>query len=434
MKKATSLKMALMFISVISHSAFASFARVESMGKKAVFFMDDISIFDNPANINVFPNFLIGEMGSFLPNDIDKSAIQDGSFLVDSVSYVNPRYNRDPQDPWFGGIFSYSAGKEEEGNFYPQYSIAGAFNRRDESILSLLPDSVVVNSSDSSATVVVPQPVTNFDGFIGATLRGGGMLGAHIYMALQDGANFENGKVIGGLDPDISLTVYKGNLGLNWPIGRNIDGELSVGGAIIGFGPSSIDRNVSFFTKARAFITFEMIKGEVVPVFRYSNMNLPGKEIVDITAGIGINASLDRGFFWVGAEFLSQSSSFFGYSSNLRYYDPSRHDNLTSDKQLYGANISFGIERNIWWDWLVLRVGGQKLIALQKQDGDYFMVTNPSATGTPSDNIGFGIGINVEEKLKVDATLAEDFLYTGGALLSGPQHHVISRVSATYSF
>jgi len=209
---------------------------------------------------------------------------------------------------------------------------------------------------------------------------------------------------------------------------------LSVGGAIIGFGPSSIDRNVSFFTKARAFITFEMIKGEVVPVFSYSNMNLPGKEIVDITAGIGINASLDRGFFWVGAEFLSQSSSFFGYSSNLRYYDPSRHDNLTSDKQLYGANISFGIERNIWWDWLVLRVGGQKLIALQKQDGDYFMVTNPSATGTPSDNIGFGIGINVEEKLKVDATLAEDFLYTGGALLSGPQHHVISRVSATYSF
>ena len=46
----------------------------------------------------------------------------------------------------------------------------------------------------------------------------------------------------------------------------------------------------------------------------------------------------------------------------------------------------------------------------------------------------FGIGINVEEKLKVDATLAEDILYTFGNLLSGPSHHVISRISATYSF
>jgi hypothetical protein len=48
--------------------------------------------------------------------------------------------------------------------------------------------------------------------------------------------------------------------------------------------------------------------------------------------------------------------------------------------------------------------------------------------------VGFGIGINVEEKLKVDATLAEDILYTFGNLFSGPTHHVISRISATYSF
>ena len=53
---------------------FASSARVESMGKSATFFMDDASIFDNPANINVFPNFLIGEMGYFTESDLDVEA------------------------------------------------------------------------------------------------------------------------------------------------------------------------------------------------------------------------------------------------------------------------------------------------------------------------------------------------------------------------
>jgi len=33
-------------------SAFATFARVESMGKNTTYIMDDVSIFDNPANIS----------------------------------------------------------------------------------------------------------------------------------------------------------------------------------------------------------------------------------------------------------------------------------------------------------------------------------------------------------------------------------------------
>jgi hypothetical protein len=103
-----------------------------------------------------------------------------------------------------------------------------------------------------------------------------------------------------------------------------------------------------------------------------------------------------------------------------------------------GGLISFGIERNVWWDWLVLRVGGQKEITYRDHKGaggSYnYIYTNPTNDGTADDHVGFGIGINVEEKLKVDATLAEDILYTGGNLLSGPSHHVISRISATYSF
>jgi len=40
----------------------------------------------------------------------------------------------------------------------------------------------------------------------------------------------------------------------------------------------------------------------------------------------------------------------------------------------------------------------------------------------------------VEDKLKVDATMGEDLVFTGGGLLSGPSDHVFSRISATYSF
>jgi hypothetical protein len=46
-------------------SAFATFARVESMGKNTTYIMDDVSIFDNPANINLYPNFLIGGFGPY---------------------------------------------------------------------------------------------------------------------------------------------------------------------------------------------------------------------------------------------------------------------------------------------------------------------------------------------------------------------------------
>jgi hypothetical protein len=107
-----------------------------------------------------------------------------------------------------------------------------------------------------------------------------------------------------------------------------------------------------------------------------------------------------------------------------------------------GGLISFGIERNVWWDWLVLRVGGQKEITYRDQTSNStnpsetfnFLYTNPTNDGSSNDAVGFGVGINIEEKLKVDATVAEDVPYTFGNLFSGPLHHLISRISATYSF
>jgi hypothetical protein len=396
--------------------AWATYSRVESMGKRADFFMDDISIFDNPANMNIFPNFLIGELGTYR----DTAAT---SALV--------RRNMDPANSWFGGIFSYSLSKNKEtGNLYPQISLGGAFNRQDEELAALLPD-----VADGA---VVPDPTTNFDGFLGMTLSNGGMLGSHVHVAVQEGANQVNGRVVESGD-DINVYMLRGDLGVNWPIARNVDGELSVGLASVAFGPPDVDPEMSFFVKGRAFSTLEIINGELVPIFNYSMLQAPGTAYNKLHFGVGVNVSLDRGFFWLGVQALIDEIETTGIlvdSLGREAYVST--SSATSTETIRGGLISFGIERNVWWDWLVLRVGGQKEITYRDIDGtqrDFnYIHTNPTNDGTADDHVGFGIGINIEEKLKVDATLSEDIPYTLGNLFSGPHNHVISRISATYSF
>jgi hypothetical protein len=408
-------------------SSWATYSRVESMGKRADFFMDDISIFDNPANMNIFPNFLIGELGVYRQTEGDTAS-------------ANSRRNMDPSNSWFGGIFSYSLSKNKEsGNLYPQISLGGAFNRRDEDLLQMLPDS----ARSGAESVPVPEPATNFDGFLGMTLANGGMLGSHIYIAMQEGADVRNGRMQGDPGKDINLYVMRGDIGLNWPVARNVDGELSVGGAAISFGPKQIDPEYSYFIRGRAFSTLEIINGELVPIINYSMLKAPGRELMKIHFGLGVNVSLDRGFFWLGAQGIFDEDSRTGMFANAD--GTVSYDNASSrntDQTMRGGLISFGIERNVWWDWLVLRVGGQKEITYRDQTSNStdpnetfnFLYTNPTNDGSSNDAVGFGVGINIEEKLKVDATVAEDVPYTFGNLFSGPMDHLISRISATYSF
>jgi hypothetical protein len=397
-------------------TSWATYSRVESMGKRADFFMDDISIFDNPANMN----FLIGELGVYRQGAGDSSA--------------TVRRNADPANSWFGGIFSYSLSKNKEsGNLYPQISLGGAFNRVDEELAAMIPD--------IADTYAVPKPATNFDGFLGMTLSNGGMLGSHVYVAIQEGANLDNGVLSGQPDPNINVYALRGDIGVNWPIARNIDGELSVGTASIGYGPESIDPEMSFFVKGRAFSTLEIINGELVPIFNYSVLKSPGRELTKLHFGLGVNVSLDRGFFWLGAQGLFDEDDKTGMDTigSLVTYN-SRASNLKTNQSVRGGLVSFGIERNVWWDWLVLRVGGQKEITFRDQSSTIpgqtfnFIYTNPTNDASINDAVGFGIGINIEEKLKVDATLAEDLPYTFGNFFSGPVHHLVSRISATYSF
>ena len=415
-------------------SVMASYARIESMGKNTTFIIDDVSIFDNPANINLYPNYLIGEMGSFTDTNITAGK------------------NMDPQQPWFGGIFSLALGTEDSRD--PRLSIAGAFNRIDYNLFRLLPDNVGYYNGERTITKKLPKTVTNFDGFLGGTLPNGNALGVHIYTAIQDGANRNESSGLYEVDQDACVSVFKADMGINWQFSSSIDGEVAVGGARIQYGPERRDlfdgELMSFMGSARLFSTIEAINGELVPAGSFSYMQAPGVDELRTEVGVGVNVALDRGFFWLGVEGIYASTrmhdwTFSSSTGEATYtYNELSSEKFRDTQDEVGGKISFGIERNIWADWFVMRVGGQKAItyvecsknesnpinSLCREDGSYF-ATNPIGDGSMDDHVGFGIGINIEEKLKVDATLAEDILYRNPFQGSG---RLISRVSATYRF
>jgi hypothetical protein len=420
-----------------SMSAFATNARVESLGKNSTFIMDDISIFDNPANINLYPNFLIGELGNYL---YPTGSIQQGQ-------------NQDPLDAWFGGIFSLKISADNS------VSIAGVLNRKEERLLKYFPDYIGRGTSSDTAKKV-PMPVTNFDGFLGANLDNKAF-GIHIYIAHQKGLSGDN-----EITSDAFVSAAQLDVGTNIEISSDYSIEISGGGARMQYGPRNrkfFDSDVfSGFFDIRMFSRVSAINGHLIPVLSFRNMNAPGRSELDVGGGMGVDAAFDRGFFWLGLKgFYNRQRAGSTWIKNIHgetiYTDLPNDGDAWGDSrtslQQVGGTISFGIERNIWWDWFVLRVGGQKTIAYAEYNGtdnknsilcptslehggcqkgswNYF-VTNPANDGTKNDNVGFGFGINIEEKLKIDATVAEDVMFRNPFQGEG---RLISRISATYSF
>ena len=410
-------------------SAFATFARVESMGKNTTYIMDDVSIFDNPANINLYPNYLIGGFGPYLTD------VETGT-------------NKDPQHPTFGGIFSLSLGSEEAPD--PRLSIGGLFGREDALLFRFLPNYYVDENGNKHS---LPKTVTNFDGFLGGTLSDGNALGLHIYVAHQDGGyETESGEY--QVDDDSYASVIRADAGINLQLTNTMDWELSGGIARIQYGPEHKnffdDGDFSYLVNSRAFVTLDAIDGELVPAMNAHFLKAPGIRETHAQAGLGINVGLDRGFFWMGADFVWNKKKAhdcsFDYDTGVSTYDVQSKDHSYWDKRKdIGGVISFGIERNIWYDWFVIRVGGQKSIlytecsvdshnagksGICSDDGSFFS-TNPIGNGTMDDHVGWGFGINIEEKLKIDVTIAEDLLFRNPFQGEG---RWFSRLDATYSF
>jgi hypothetical protein len=434
------LRFAVAAVVVSSVAAFATNARVESMGKRSTFIMDDISIFDNPANINLYPNFLIGELGVYTGAETDS---------------VKTGQNHDPMEPWFGGIFSLDIGANSS------LSIAGVLNRKEQRLLKFFPEKIGTLSSN----VETPEPVTNFDGFLGGNFNNKAF-GLHIYIAHQDGITRDENKTI--MTSDAFASALQLDAGVNIEVSNDLSLEVAGGAARIQYGPDDrdfLDQDLlSFFGNIRLFSKIQAINGHLIPVASIRDMNAPGRSEFEVMGGMGVDAAFDRGFFWLGLEgfFNNQKANacWKKFDKNVYFAENANSDWETDKKDwarlwMIGGTISFGIERNIWWDWFVIRVGGQKTIAYADFKGSNsktssnflcpsencnanpeivsgnFFVTNPVNDGTRNDNVGFGFGINIEEKLKIDATVAEDVVFRNPFQGEG---RLISRVSATYSF
>ena len=401
-------------------SSYATDARVFSMGRHDDFFMDEVSIFRNPANINLYPNLLYGSFGMyrFVPEDT-----------------IGNR-NRDPVNPFFGGIISHSLNQNSaNGNQYPRFSVGAVFNRHDEMLDYITPgtDSYCGSPADSFVS-----PVGKLDLMAGYVLHNGGMIGVGGYMAFQSLVTFLPGQSDPVTADRYETSCYKGTIGINWPVAKSTNLEVSlVGGILRAMGDTAysadphyrwktIIANNDWFAKGdiRFFSALPMLNGDFVPHLGIQEVRLHGDSVslFDLAGGVGLNLRIDKGFFWTGIEAMYKRCSYFNDST----------------KSGIGGRFSFGIERSIWWDWFVIRVGGSKTIMYLSSDSSgasrNWWDENSPSDGSDNDLVALGFGVNVENRLRVDFVAAEDMPYTFSNLISGSAHHLITRISATYSF
>jgi hypothetical protein len=384
------------------------------MGRHDDFFMDDISIFRNPANINYYPNMLMGSMGIYTEEKGDTgqySALQ--------------RKNRDPQKPFAGTILSYSLNQSSEGgNQYPLLSIGALFNRYDYMLDYISPQSDLFTKALGANNNFLTDPLGKIDVIVGYAFPNGGMIGVGGYFA------FQNEKIN---DLSFASNLFKGNVGINWPIAKsmNIEASLDVS-SLTGKGATDstaeaaltiANGDVSVKGDVRLFSALSSINGDFVPHLGIERISLyDGKYTnMDVAGGLGVNINIDKGFFWAALEGLYESKEYKFHG-----------DTLTSG---IGGRISAGLERNVIWDWWVWRIGiNKKILYVTNGDDNGRWEQNPEADASDNDFFAFGWGLNIENRFKVDVVLAEDVFYTWTNLISGTMHHLTNRITATYSF
>lgn len=422
--------------------AYATDARVLSMGGNDNFFMDDVSIFRNPANINYYPNMLLGSLGIYEPGKNDTgqySALQ--------------RSNEQPQRPYGGTILSYSLNQSSEsGNQYPLLSVGVVLNRWDDYLDYFDPGSAAFTTAYGNQAIRnVVAPVGKIDVMLGYAMSNGAMIGVGTYLAFQKMSvpnfNYES-------------DLYKGDIGINWPIAKSMNLEASFGltstteyGRVVqgldtvtnALGvPQRVDttwqqkteyianNNLSFKADLRLFSALTALNGDFVPHLSAEFINLNGYAAQNYSLGIGVNINIDKGFFWTGLEGLVEQQDFSHFSSTFNSNAP--QDSITTTG--IGGRLSAGIERNVVWDWLVLRIGvSKKLLYVSDGDGSNGRwEQNPEAAGSDEDFASVGVGVNIENRFRIDGVLAKNIFYTWTNLFSGPQYSLMNRITLTYSF
>ena len=418
----------LLILAILAQTVFATQARIEGMGKRSAFFLDPMNMFENPANATFYSNALIGELGFYNQDNLDERHIG---------------INQDPYVPWFGALFKHSL--SDQGIRDPQITIGGFLGREHYNFTRFIPNKVVVGGD----TVSIPQSITNFDGFLAGTMIDGSAVGAHVYVGIQDGKQ-DNGVI----SQDAHVSILSMDYGANFLVTGQSSIEIALGVARIQYGPSRktfLDPGLfSFYSNGRFFLEMDLWTGQLVTGYKIAAMEVPGWKENFYNLNTGMNVIIPRGLFWLGfdAVYVGETvSTWDRVDSDLIYREPGSLEEYFEDTaNRMGGIVSFGIERNIWSTLLTIRAGGQKSFIYNKckngtgkeaicavsqgKKGSYWS-TNPYGDGTLDDHLGFGIGLNIDQKLKIDASVSEDILFRNPFVGSG---RFLTRVSAMYSF
>ncbi len=447
-------------VAVMIDVTFASNSRIEAMGKNEDFFIDDMSMFKNPANMVLYPTYLFGELGTVF-NASEDTTGREGASDQDSPFLAG----RDPYDPWFGGIYSYTlligggAGDVDENQIKRAtlgISLGAAFNRTDkaESILNSFVDEF--NESVMTDTIDVEKPINEFDILLGFKSRRQFGIGLGIYHAgytsedkiiqnsktntrksgitsLKFGVNklFTSNSF---LDIYLNIDLYKYEKNLNqWDPIYNLTSSTDL------FERMGIDFRFRTFIQTSKPI-------QIIPLVKANMMNFVVNEESDVFWGSGQFG----GGLGLGINHNGPSVEFnVGFCLNMLrtndYTDIPDLDTLYGVEQnAFYSEINFGIEKRMRWDWLYFRAGAKKVVGISNRSVFYGnqkdiaeskkSFTNADANGSLEDLIGIGLGVNVQNHLKIDFTIAEDLPYRFGHLFSGLEGTVSSRVSVSYKF
>jgi hypothetical protein len=338
------------------------------MGGSDNYFTDDISIFRNPANICLFPNMLIGSYGVYVEKEEDSMEKQS---------------NRDPEKPFFGGIISFSDKTKKKS---PLFSLGIVLNRYDDYLGYITPGdnkflgwgrptTKIIDEETQELKSIVDEndyvnflsPVCKADLILGYQTPNGFKIGLGGYLA------FQHNKVVDILEERMLLA--KGSIGINTPMAKAIDMEISVNWGFISQvgsydttakGPLAEKQYVKladhdFFIRAdgRILSGLATLNGNFIPhgAYRYMGYKDGDGRIWAFELGMGLNINIDRGVVYCGADFVYEDCG------------PNNGELGVNNRSISGI-ISLGVERNLLFDWLVWRIGAKKRLSMVKTSDD----------------------------------------------------------------
>lgn len=398
----------LLLVILIGGSAFATVARIRSLGNADFFFKDIYHIYMNPAYLGMYTNTVYGELGYYYYND------------------GTEQYST-PGDQFLGINYK----------LYKGLSLGLTLNRPGSTDFS---DFYYWNSN-------LLNPINEFDFLasydfenlrLGLSLFHGGNCQEYSYT----GPTSYKGKSTSSTTALTGGFVYtlaekheiEGMLRLNFDRAKYTESG-SVTGNLETDGGNGVELGARGFFQLND--NFQMI-----PLISYysESMSLTGtgsqasnastgklKESFFIV-GLGGNLKLDKGMVFGGLNLTRMK--FDDKTDTIGYQD--------DETVWFMPGFNLGVEYELT-KWLVARMGMEKEFGRYEDKYHYgndayfydykYCFYNPS----PDDFIGLGVGFKFS-KFQVDATVGENNLFEGTYLLSGTQRNLFGYISTVFTF